>query len=379
MKGFAVKSILVIGMIFWGSISYSQEKNFQLTGRAEGIDTGLVNLYSFLSDSTNPFILSGVVSNGKFSIHGKIPHPIKVFLALNNSFYTDEFFIDAGSQHIYFDASSAESFYRTIMISGSLVNDEYIKRYQEPLAPYYYSLDSCYVILDSLSKFLIRGEDLSGLNSICKSVAEAKTKIDSVKRKIIAGHPSSFISLWALYSNISEIENLEFVSDCFEYLDDELKNSVLGKNLAHRIKVEKVFLNGEIFPELNLADSVGNSTSIKSKIRGKYTLIDFWFSKCGPCIAQFPTIRYLYSKYSNSGFDVIGISVDKLVNKQDWLAAIGKYELNWQHYWDVDKKIAGSLFIDAYPTSFLLDHEGRIIKKNILLEELEIFLSQNLN
>ena len=89
-------------------------------------------------------------------------------------------------------------------------------------------------------------------------------------------------------------------------------------------------------------------------------------------------IRNLYAKYKDIGFDVIGISVDKSDNKKDWLDGITKHKLNWRQYWDVEGKETNKFFIDTFPTSFLLDGEGKIIKKNILPEELEIFLSKNL-
>jgi len=127
-----------------------------------------------------------------------------------------------------------------------------------------------------------------------------------------------------------------------------------------------------------VADSNEKKVPIQEIIKGKYTLVDFWFSHCGPCIAQFPTIRNMYAKYKDAGFDVIGISIDKTTNKKDWLDAIAKHEVSWKQYWDIDGMEAGRFFFDTYPTSFLLDNKGRIIKKNILLEELEIWLSKNL-
>jgi thiol-disulfide isomerase/thioredoxin len=127
-----------------------------------------------------------------------------------------------------------------------------------------------------------------------------------------------------------------------------------------------------------LVDSNEKKMTTQQIINGKYTLVDFWFSHCGPCIAQFPMMRNLYAKYKNAGFDVIGISIDKTVDIRAWLDAISKHKLEWKQYWDIDEKEAKRFFISIYPTNFLLDSEGRIIKKNILLEELEIFLTTNL-
>jgi thiol-disulfide isomerase/thioredoxin len=261
-------------------------------------------------------------------------------------------------------------------ITGSAINDEYMNSYKKPLAPFYDSLDNYYEILDSLDKSF--DERLpSAFEGICDHINIANKKIDSVKKTFIHGHPSSFISLWILYNDISYLQNLEFVVDCFQYLDDHLQNSSLGKFMVQRIKMETVFLNGKKFPSIPIADSSGKAVKLQNIIKAKYTLIDFWFSHCGPCIAQFPLMRNLYARYKDVGFDIIGISIDKSADKKDWLKAIAKHELNWKQFWDIDGKEAEKYFIDSYPTNFLLDSEEKIIRKNILPEELEILIKNS--
>ena len=83
-------------------------------------------------------------------------------------------------------------------------------------------------------------------------------------------------------------------------------------------------------------------------------------------------------KYKDAGFDIIGVTVDKSEGKKDWIDAIAKHGMKWKQYWDVDGKEAKKYSIDSYPTSFLLDSNGKIIKKNILLEELDVWLEKNL-
>ena len=366
----------VSGIILWSSIGFSQEKRFKLIGKVKGIDTGLVKVYSLLNDSTRKSTWSSYISKGGFTIQGKIAHPMRVFLVLNNSLYTEDFFIEPGIGHIYFDATTNESFYKSLNITGSITNDVFKNNYQKLVNPFYNSIDSCYIILDSLNKLYTEARPDNIYANLLNQIGIANKKLDSVKKAFIIKHSSSYVSLWNLYNSIGFSENLEFVVENFYYLDKQLQNSVAGQQLAHRIEVQKVFLNGKKFPEMKLVDSSKNESTIQ--INGKYTLIDFWYSHCGPCIAQFPAIRNLYSKYKELGFDVISISVDKLADKKDWLGIIAKYNLNWKQYWDVDKQEAKKLIIDTYPTSFLLDSDGKIIKKNILLEELEALLAKNL-
>ena len=108
----------------------------------------------------------------------------------------------------------------------------------------------------------------------------------------------------------------------------------------------------------------------------KYVLIDFWFSHCVPCIVQFPKLRELYEQYRYKGFQIIGISIDAKKDKGEWLKAIAKYKLSWDHFLDTDHFEASRLSVSTYPTTFLLGSDGKIISRNLELSELEEFLKK---
>ena len=377
MKQLTIKIAFFCGMIFCNKIAFSQE-NFQLNGSGKGIDTGIVKINSWLPDSIRHSSFTGYISKGKFVVKGKIAHPVMVYLILNDSLYTDDFFIEAGNQDIYFDATNRDSFYHSLKITGSAVNAEYLNSYMKRLTPFYDRVDSCYLILDSLNKLSIEEKHTYIFTEPCKQIDNYKKQIDSVKKAFFIMHASSFVSLWSLYNSISYSDNLEFVVENFKRLNKNLQNSMAGQALGKRIERQKVFLNGQLFPPMMVTDSAENKTTIQETIKGKYTLVDFWFSHCGPCIVQFPVMQYIYEKYKDAGFDVIGVTIDKSEGKKDWIDAIAKHGMKWKQYWDVDGKQAKKYSIDSYPTSFLLDGNGKIIKKNILLEELDVWLEKNL-
>jgi len=368
--------VLVFLLTIITSTVFSQEKNFQLIGSIKGIDTGTIKLSSWLT-GTSKKIFTSQVKRGKFVLKGKISHPLKVSAIVNGSYYSDDFFIEPGDQEIYFDGTSKKSFSESMKVTGSIVNDEYNNEYRKPLEPFYDDLYRCYDVLDSLNKIFVNERPVSVFFEPCKNFNLAIKNLNSAKKAFILKHPSSYVSLWCLYNNVA-LDDLEFIAESFKYLANDLQNSLAGKQLAQRLKVQNAFLNKKIFPTMLLVDSNEKKMTTQEIINKKYTLVDFWFSHCGPCIAQFPMMRSLYAKYKNAGFDVIGISIDKTVDKRAWLDAISKHKLEWKQYWDIDEKEAKRFFISIYPTNFLLDSEGRIIKKNILLEELEIFLTTNL-
>lgn len=336
MKHFIIKAGFILGMILCGKVGLAQE-DFQLIGSAKGIDTGIVKINSWLPDSIRHSSFTGYISKGKFVVKGKIAHPVLAYFVLNDSFYTDDFFIQPGNQNVYFDATNRDSFYHTLKITGSAANDE-AKSFRKQLTPFYDKVDSCYLILDSLNRLPLEKKQTYIFIEPCKQIDSYQKQIDSVKKAYFAKHSSSFVSLWSLYNSIWYTDNLEFVVENFKYLNIELQNSMIGQVLANRIERQKVFLNGQLFPPMLLTDSAENKVTIKEAIKGKYTLIDFWFSHCGPCIVQFPVMKYLYAKYKDAGFDVINISVDKTENRKDWIDAIAKHGLNWKQYLDVDKK-----------------------------------------
>ena len=377
MKRFTVKFTFICGLVFCSIIAFSQE-NFQLIGSVKGIDTGIIKIHSWLPDSVRHSSFTGYISKGKFIVKGKIAHPVMAYLVLNNSLSTDDFFIEAGSQNVYFDATNRDSFYRSMKITGSAVDTEYVNSYMKRLTPFYDKVDSCYLILDSLNKLPIEERQTHIFTEPCMQINNYMKQIDSVKRSFFAMHASSFVSLWSLYNSISYLGNFEFVVENFKYLGKNLQNSLAGQVLAKRIERQKVFLNGQLFPAMMVTDSAENKTTIQETIKGKYTLVDFWFSHCGPCIVQFPVMQDIYEKYKDAGFDVIGVTVDKSDSKNDWIDAIAKHGMKWKQYWDVDGKEAKKYSIDSYPTSFLLDSNGKIIKKNILLEELDVWLEKTL-
>ena len=113
-------------------------------------------------------------------------------------------------------------------------------------------------------------------------------------------------------------------------------------------------------------------------LKTKLTLVDFWYSGCGPCRAQFNRLKELYSQFSNKGFEIVGISVDRDTDKKKWEDIIIKDKLIWQQYWDVNGAETKKLSIDAFPTNFLIDSTGKIIAKNIALEALNELLSKSL-
>lgn len=128
---------------------------------------------------------------------------------------------------------------------------------------------------------------------------------------------------------------------------------------------------GQQAPDLMLQDVNGKNVSL-SAFRGKYVLLDFWASWCGPCRRENPNIVSAYNKFKNKNFTIVGISLDS--DKDKWKDAIEDDKLTWTHLSDLKKwesAAAMTYAVEAIPTNFLLDPEGKIIARDLRADELQ--------
>ena len=188
--------------------------------------------------------------------------------------------------------------------------------------------------------------------------------------QFIKKHPASFAALHALTGASNSLEPAK-LEELYNQLTPVWKGSTASKNLAARINATKALAIGKIAPDFVQPDTLGNNVSLKD-FRGRYVLIDFWASWCGPCRAENPNVVSAYNKYKDKGFTVLGVSLDREGAKDKWIDAIHKDNLTWTHVSDLkfwDNAVAKQYGIQAIPQNFLLDKEGRIMAANIKGDE----------
>lgn len=139
---------------------------------------------------------------------------------------------------------------------------------------------------------------------------------------------------------------------------DKIKKTDVQKNPSKNNK----YMEGSVPPNIVMNDPKGNTRELYD-LRGKYVLIDFWASWCGPCRRENPNVVALYNKYKNKGFEIFSVSLDKQSDR--WIKAIEQDNLIWpNHVSDLKgwQSEASQLYgVSSIPHTILLDPEGKVI------------------
>ncbi len=207
-----------------------------------------------------------------------------------------------------------------------------------------------------------------------KLMSGMKSKIPGFVSKHASTMVPSFLlnTVWPLY------EDIALMDSWLALLPENAQKNVFGNALEEAMSSERKFGYGQIAPDFVQSNPDGKQISLKD-YRGKYVLVDFWASWCGPCRRENPNLVRSFNTYKSKNFTVLGISLDK--EKANWLKAISDDQLKWEQvsdlkYWSND--VARLYEISSIPQNFILDPEGRIIGKNLRGAALDEFLEKNL-
>lgn len=198
-------------------------------------------------------------------------------------------------------------------------------------------------------------------------------------KNFIRQNPHSVVSAFGTASLVDPVNDFVFADSMYNVFSEKIPNSKYTAMLNDRLKKHRSTAIGSLAPDFSLPTPDGGSVSLSS-LRGKYVLIDFWASWCGPCRQENPNVVRMYNAYKGKGFEIFGVSLDQ--SRDKWLKAIADDKLSWPHVSDLKgwQSAAASLYgIEAIPQTILLDKEGKIIAKGLRGAELEQKIATLLN
>lgn len=359
------KSILVLLLL--PLMAFSQGKGFVINGTLRNTPA---DSYIFLTHKYNDITHtdSALMVKGKFTFKGKTPEPNMYWITLRK---TDNpalvFFADNTAISV---SASADSMANAV-IKGGKTEEEY-KAWQSMLSGYNSTRNSLIMQFQTYQ----RQGDMDGARKIQDSAQLLERAYEKNIVNFIKSHPTSNVGGYIIWSVIFDWPSIPEYEEMYTALGEPVKKGKFGKLAKEKIQSMTGTTIGYEALDFTLPDVNGKNITLSS-YKGKYVLVDFWASWCGPCRAENPTVVAAYEKYKSKGFDILGVSLDQ--NKEKWMQAIQKDNLPWTHVSDLKgwgNVVAQKYGVSSIPFNLLLDKQGKIVAKGLRGPALEAELEK---
>jgi peroxiredoxin len=219
-------------------------------------------------------------------------------------------------------------------------------------------------------------KDTKRIQEIQQEYTKAEAERIATLRKLMPEMGTSLIALFTANNFLSPENDLDVLKKLADDYEKVEPTPTLAKGFIGSVKRFAGVAVGQQAPDFTLNSPEGKPVALSS-LRGKYVLIDFWASWCGPCRMENPNVVRMYDKFKSKGFDIYGVSLDD--NEKAWKTAIERDKLGWLHGSELKKwksEVAQTYGVNAIPATFLLDKEGKIIAKNLRGAALENKLTE---
>jgi peroxiredoxin len=339
--------------------SAKKTQGYVITVRLEGIDSGFASLYNpQIKKNDQKLIRKGRV---EFIGHADTPQ----FLALGiwtkgHKVLQVFFFAENRQMNISGNINDADN----VLITGSATQDEYV--FSRQFKPF----DEEETRLEELNDNLQAKGDKKGADSIKKVMESFLKNRQSFTKKYVQQHPSSYVAAFEVYICFNDNPDAAELETIYNEFTPGVQNCYYGKRIKQVLEGANKTAIGKIAPDFEQNDINGNPIKLSS-YRGRFLLLEFWASWCGPCRVENPGIVAAYAKFHPRGLEILGVSMDEKRNK--WLEAIKKDNLGWTQVSDLkhwNNNVSVLYGVESIPMNFLIDNDGRIIARDLTGDDL---------
>lgn len=340
-----LKNLAVAALICTAGTAFAQQATVK--GNIKGLGDAELDFHYFEGNAGK--VTKVKVTGDKFTWTAPMADPQKITVMFPKRAVW--LFVEPGNMEL---TGSADSLNK-VKLTGSKIQNE-ADAYEKLLAPISAKQDPLYKKYGKVSK-----EEQLALEQQLDDIRMEKR---AVANKYIAEHPESAFSL-SLVTDRAAMGEYKDIQAAYDKLGKNVKNSPEGKRLAERLAILKRSAIGTPMLNFTQNDTEGKPVSFAA-FKGKYVLVDFWASWCGPCRAENPNVLKAYNKYKDKNFTVVGISLDD--KGENWKKAIKDDGMPWTQLSDLKgwkNEVSEYYGIRGIPSTLLVDPKGNIIAKDL--------------